>query len=224
MRYLAIGDIHGCFRALMTLAAHVPIEADDVVVTLGDYVNRGPDSCAVLDWLIARRRMGKLVALRGNHELIMLEAREGKEAFKQWQMVGGDATLRSYSPFDDPGQLVDVPDAHWDFLDNGLLPWFETDTHFFVHGNVYPEMPLAEQPDYMLYWEQFGKPLPHESGKIMVCGHTSQKSGLPKNVGHAVCIDTWAYGKGWLTCLDVATGKYWQANQRGETRSAWLDD
>jgi serine/threonine protein phosphatase 1 len=223
MRYLAIGDIHGCFKALTTLAEYVPFQADDTIVTLGDYVNRGPNSCAVLDWLIDRRKKGKLVALRGNHELIMLQAREGPEEFKQWQSVGGDATLKSYSPFDDPGQLIDIPDAHWDFLENGIVAWSETDTHFFVHANVYPELPLAEQPDYMLYWEQFGNPLPHESGKIMVCGHTSQKSGLPKTIGHAVCIDTWAYGKGWLTCLDVATGKYWQANQGGKTRSAWLD-
>jgi serine/threonine protein phosphatase 1 len=58
----------------------------------------------------------------------------------------------------------------------------------------------------------------------MICGHTSQKSGRPLNLGHAVCIDTWVYGRGWLTCLDVQTGKLWQANQAGETRTAWLDD
>jgi serine/threonine protein phosphatase 1 len=58
----------------------------------------------------------------------------------------------------------------------------------------------------------------------MVCGHTPQKSGRPKSLGHAVCIDTWAYGKGWLTCLEVGTGRYWQANQQGEHRSGWLDD
>jgi serine/threonine protein phosphatase 1 len=56
----------------------------------------------------------------------------------------------------------------------------------------------------------------------MVCGHTAQKSGLPRDHGHAVCIDTWVYGKGWLTCLDVATGEFWQANQRGQTRAGRL--
>jgi serine/threonine protein phosphatase 1 len=71
----------------------------------------------------------------------------------------------------------------------------------------------------------FDDPAPHESGKIMVCGHTSQKVGRPRNVGHAVCIDTRAYGEvGWLTCLDVASGRYWQANQKGETRAGWLED
>jgi serine/threonine protein phosphatase 1 len=58
----------------------------------------------------------------------------------------------------------------------------------------------------------------------MVCGHTQQRSGVPLNVGHAVCLDTWAYGGGWLTCLDVTTGAVWQANQRGERRTAHIDD
>jgi serine/threonine protein phosphatase 1 len=84
-------------------------------------------------------------------------------------------------------------------------------------------MPLDEQPDFMLLWEQFNDPLPHQSGKIMVCGHTPQYSGRPKHLGHAVCIDTWAHGQGWLTCLDVATGRYWQANEMGERRSSFLE-
>jgi serine/threonine protein phosphatase 1 len=57
----------------------------------------------------------------------------------------------------------------------------------------------------------------------MICGHTSQKSGLPLNLGHTVCIDTFAHGGGWLTCLDVRTGLYWQANQNGGLRTDALD-
>ena len=56
MRYLAVGDIHGCFHALTTLAAYVPFRPDDLIITLGDYVNRGPNSFAVVDWLIARHK------------------------------------------------------------------------------------------------------------------------------------------------------------------------
>jgi serine/threonine protein phosphatase 1 len=64
----------------------------------------------------------------------------------------------------------------------------------------------------------------HDSGKIMVCGHTAQKSGIPLNLGFAVCIDTYCYGGGWLTCLDVLTGRLWQASQQGATRSGWLPE
>ncbi len=224
MRYLAVGDIHGCFQALRTLAAAVPFASDDVVITLGDYVDRGPDSCAVLDWLIHRGRRGKLVALRGNHEVMMLRAREDEDRLKDLLFNGGDKTLQSYSPFGDTGRLVDVPDHHWDFLETQTRPWFETERHFFVHGNALPDYAFDEQPDFMIYWGAFNDPKPHESGKIMVCGHTPQKAGKPKNVGHAVCIDTWAYGGGWLTCLDIETGCYWQANQRGESRVRFLND
>lgn len=222
MRCLAVGDIHGCFAALTTLAALVPFEPDDCLITLGDYVDRGPDSCAVLDWLIAYQKRGRLVALRGNHEVMMLQARENEERLKLWLGYGGDAALASYSPFADKGRLIDVPDAHWQLLEDELRGWYETPTHFFVHANAYPDQALSEQPDLMLYWEKFDDPPPHESGKIMVCGHTPQKSGIPRSIGHAVCIDTWVYGSGWLTCLDVDSGQYWQANQRRETRTGRL--
>ncbi len=76
----------------------------------------------------------------------------------------------------------------------------------------------------MLYWESFNYPACHESGKTMICGHTSQKSGLPLVTGHAVCIDTRAYGDGWLSCLQVETGVLRQANRQGQTREFWLDE
>jgi serine/threonine protein phosphatase 1 len=59
----------------------------------------------------------------------------------------------------------------------------------------------------------------------MVCGHTRQKSGRPLNLGTTVCIDTGIYEPdGWLTCLDVRTGRFWQANQLGTKRTGWLEE
>ncbi|MEM9538380.1 MAG: hypothetical protein AAGA60_02590 [Cyanobacteria bacterium P01_E01_bin.42] len=58
----------------------------------------------------------------------------------------------------------------------------------------------------------------------MVCGHTAQRSGEPFHFGHGVCIDTYAYGGGWLTGFDVNSGRIWQTNQRGDTRLGWIDD
>lgn len=219
-RHLAIGDIHGCLKALLALVDRVGIDSDDVVVAMGDYVDRGPDSCAVLDWLLQFSESHELIPLKGNHEVMMLDARGSNQNLNEWVLSGGDATLASYSPLDDQGKLVDVPDAHWEFLEHQLRDWYETDTHFFVHANAYPDLDLHEQPDYMLFWEKFNNPPPHESGKVMICGHTSQKA---TGLRHAICIDTWVYGKGWLTCLDVASGQYWQANQEGETRMSFLD-
>ena len=58
----------------------------------------------------------------------------------------------------------------------------------------------------------------------MVCGYTPQKSGLPRNMGHAIYLDTWVYGGGWLTCLDLTSGRYWQANEDGACRQGRLDN
>lgn len=224
-RHLAIGDIHGCFKSLRTLVDFVGVDSDDTLITLGDYVNRGPNTNAVLDWLIQRHATGKLIALRGNHEIMMLNAREDEKSYRTWLDVGGRDTLQSYSP--NGGQVetaTDIPDHHWKFIEDELLSSYEIDRHFFVHANAYPNMPIDDQPDFMLYWEPFHFPAPHESGKTMVCGHSSQKSGLPLNHGHAVCIDTWACGRGWLTCLHVESGMIWQANEAGETRRMFLDE
>ena len=224
-RHLAIGDIHGCYTALQSLIESIGLRDDDILITLGDYCNRGPNTAAVLDYLIHAHSRGILRPLRGNHEIIMLKARHDESELKKWLDVGGTTTLLSYAPFDgDAGRLTDIPDSHWRFIENNLLPYYETESHFFVHANAYPDIALVDQPDFMRYWERFNDPPKHQSGKIMVCGHTSQKSGVPISNGNAICIDTWAFGSGWLTCLDIDSGKLWQSNERGENREMWLDE
>lgn len=223
MPIYAIGDIHGCYRALTTLEGGVPLGADDRIVTLGDYIDRGPDSYAVLEWLIERKAGGNLVPLRGNHELMMCAARHSQRHYDEWVACGGDRALASYRRSLGISKLPEVPERHWRFMKSDCPPYYETATHFFVHANAYPDVPLSEQPDYMLYWEHFNDSPPHESGKIMVCGHTPQRSGVPLCTPHAVCLDTNVQAGGWLTCLDVQSGRYWQANENRQLRSGFLD-
>lgn len=218
LRTLAIGDIHGCLEPLDALLADIDIQPEDTLVTLGDYADRGPDSRGVLDRLLALRDQCHLVSLRGNHDQMMLDARQDARARFEWLQVGGDKTLASYG-----GSLRSVPSAHWDFLANQCVDLWETDTHFFVHGNVYPDASLWEQPRSVLYWERFDRTQPHQSGKIMICGHTSQKDGLPCNRGYAICIDTWPLGA-WLSCLDVGSGVVWQADFEGARRQLQIAD
>lgn len=224
MRILAIGDIHGCSIAFDSLIVAVDLQPDDQLITLGDYVDRGLDSKGVINRLIALHDTGRLVALRGNHELMMLQAYKNTKLESPWLYCGGDATLASYSVSGEAGKLTDVPDNHWNFLENVCVNWYETDTHLFVHANIDPDIPLAFQPEHLLFWEPFDYPKRHVSGKTLVCGHTVQTSGVPLNIGHAICIDTWAYGKGWLTCLDVISGRVWQANQNADVRTAWINE
>lgn len=224
-RHLAIGDIHGCYDALRTLIEMVAPNSDDVLITLGDYCDRGPNTCAVIDWLIYADQKYNLKPLRGNHDIMMLDARHDESELNKWLDVGGANTLQSYSPFEgQPGRMADIPEDHWKFLNEKLIPYFESESHFFVHANAYPDLGFNDQPDFMLYWEQYNDPPRHESGKFMVCGHTSQKSGLPKHNQNSICIDTWACGKGWLSCLHVESGKIWQATQSGQTRSFAVDE
>ncbi len=224
-RHLAIGDIHGCINALTSLVEFVALRPDDTIVPLGDYVDRGPDTSAVLDFVIGLGKTHDLVPLRGNHEIMMLDSREKKSWFHAWMGYGGDATLLSYSRSEeDSGSFADVPDAHIDFLENKLLPYHECETHFFVHANAVANTALEDQTDAALYWRRYDDPEPHCSGKIMVCGHTVQTSGFPGSNGDSICIDTWACGSGWLSCLDVGSGTIWQANEAGERRSFIIGD
>lgn len=224
MRILAIGDIHGCSTALDALLEAVAPEPEDWIVTLGDYIDRGPDSRGVVERVLKLAETGQLVALRGNHEQMLLELRESPELMSAWLDFGGQATLDSYAQAAGLGSLDDVPERHWKFFQYFCVDWFEANTHFFVHGGVIPHLLLADQPTHALRWEKFVNPQPHRSGKVMVCGHTAQRSGVPVNLGYAVCIDTWVYGDGWLTCFDTISGRIWQANQRGETRQGHIRD
>ena len=72
-RHLAIGDIHGCITALRTLVSFVAPRADDTIVTLGDYVDLGPESSPVVAFVIELGKSQKLVPLRGNHEIMMVD-------------------------------------------------------------------------------------------------------------------------------------------------------
>src|SRR5258708_2825884 len=96
MRTLAIGDIHGCLRALDALMGEVDPQPDDVIITLGDYVDRGPDSKGVLDRMVALHGQCRCVALKGNHDLMMLAGRDHLEQFNEWLKCGGAQTLASY--------------------------------------------------------------------------------------------------------------------------------
>src|SRR6266478_1473594 len=108
MRTLAIGDIHGCLQALDRILEMVRPQPDDVVVVLGDYADRGPDSRGVIDRLLELRGHCRLVTLRGNHDQMMLDARSGYETQREWLLCGGSKTLASYASPGSPGGLDDV--------------------------------------------------------------------------------------------------------------------
>ncbi|MFO0846549.1 MAG: metallophosphoesterase [Gemmataceae bacterium] len=153
-RTLAIGDIHGCLTALLALLDLVRPGEGDRLVTLGDYVDRGPDSRGVLDQLIALYDAGRLVPLRGNHDEMMALSREDRVERRMWLRFGGVQTLESYGHRAADDVYDRVPQRHWDFLTQDLRNWHETEGHVFVHAIVRPDLPLEEQDADLLLWER----------------------------------------------------------------------
>jgi serine/threonine protein phosphatase 1 len=219
-RVLAIGDIHGCATALAALVDGLKARADDVVVMLGDAIDRGPDSRGVLEQLLALRERCQLISIVGNHEQMMLEALDGAIPVQDWLYHGGAETLDSYGA---PAGVNAIDPAHVEFIRTwGDL--YQTDSHFFAHGNYIASRPLDRQPWVDLRWQSlhWHTPAPHVSGKTAVLGHTSNKQGQVVNLGHLVCIDTYCCGGYWLTAFDTTTGQIWQANESGEFRKGEL--
>jgi serine/threonine protein phosphatase 1 len=215
-RTIAIGDIHGCSVALRTLIDAIDLQPDDTLVTLGDYVDRGPDSRGVLDELIALVDRCELVPLLGNHDLMLLQSMTSREVFEFWLACGGTTTLDSYG-----GSLENIPAEHLVFL-RGLRPFYETDRHIFVHANYIAELPIEQTSEDVLLWQHVPAipPGKHLSGKTVIVGHTPQGNGCVLDLGHLRCIDTYCFGGGWLTALDVDTDEAWQADQEGQLRHA----
>jgi len=212
-RTLAIGDIHGCITPLKALWEAIQPQPHDLIIFVGDYVDRGPDSKGVIDFILEQKEQFNIICLIGNHEEKFCLARHGDSEIETWlKYWGGQETIQSYG-----GSLDHVPERHWEFL-RTCHPSYETDTHIFVHANLEHDVSLAQQLPYTIIHKKFGTPLPHQSGKTMICGHTAQKSHIPANLGHAVCIDTDPGRGGWLTCLHIETSHYWQTNTEGELR------
>lgn len=213
-RTIAIGDIHGCSKALRSLLEAVQPAADDTVVVLGDYVDRGPDAKGVIDLLIELEDSCNLVALRGNHEVMLTSVCEFNMAPEHWLQSGGQATVASYG-----GRLDRIPDKHRDFL-RCLQPFHETADEIFVHAGYVPDLEMHQQTPQSLYWDHLPvkPPPPHISGKTVYVGHTPQGTGNPLDWGHLVCLDTYCFGGLWLTAIDVHSREIWQASYHGHLR------
>lgn len=212
-RTFAIGDIHGCEVALDGVLSQIRPGADDTLVVLGDVIDRGPNTARCIEILMAVQQKCNMVLVMGNHEEMLFEAFETGIPNSRWIRYGGQEMVMSYG-----GRVQNIPRPHLDFLADSV-PFYETDDTIFVHANLDPEMPPAEQSIECLRWRHLtGFELPHSSGKRIICGHTPLKTGLPQVFEGWVALDTWAYGGMFLTAIDVGSEEIFQANQTGFTR------
>lgn len=193
----AIGDIHGCLDKLTRLVQRCRRRAGERetrFVLLGDYVDRGPDSRGVIAFVRELQRAGEIIALRGNHEAMMLDAaRTGEHLL--WLFNGAAQTLASYRA----EAASDLPEEDLAWLD-ALPRFFDDGRRYFVHAGINPAVPLVEQGERDQLWirEPF---LSDERSyaRLIVHGHTPVRNGRPDVRANRVNVDTGAVFGGPLT-------------------------
>ena len=218
-RVYAIGDIHGRADLLGRLHGQILDDAKTapdlrkVVVYVGDYIDRGPDSFDVIDGLIERPLEGfERHTLKGNHEDMMMAFLETGTHGETWIMNGGRNTLDSYgiglwdllSDLRDLQKARDklrqaIPESHWKFL-TGLEMHHTEGDYLFVHAGLRPGVSLRDQNEFDLMWirEEFLYS-DADLGHLVVHGHTSCPE--PKIRPNRIAIDTGAWRSNRLTAL-----------------------
>ena len=229
LRVYAVGDVHGRLDLLQVMVERIRADAatlseDDVcrVLFLGDYIDRGPHSRGVIEYLMANPLPEfETIFLRGNHELTMLQFLDYLSVGPGWLTYGGVNTLLSYGlrpPVAVPPELrlptvqhqlrQVLPSSHQAFL--RAMPAFAMiGTYLFVHAGIRPGVSLDRQRDDDMVWirdEFLTSTLDH--GVVVVHGHTiaMEADSLPNRIG----IDTGAYATGRLTAgvLDGAERRF----------------
>ena len=232
-RAYAIGDVHGRLDLLLHLLER--IEADDrsrppaktFIVFLGDLVDRGPDSCAVLQHLIERPpSFGRPIFLSGNHEEAFLRILQGDASVvPAWLLYGGRECAQSYgigSGFllnATPAAVVhevarQVPREHVEFL-SSFADTFQFGDYLFVHAGIRPGTDIEAQDPKDLRWIREGfLDDDTDHGLVVVHGHTivEEVEERPNRIG----IDTGAYRTGVLTAIALEGTERWYLQAKAD--------
>lgn len=213
MNYYAIGDIHGQFFKLEKLMEKLVVKEDDIIVFLGDYIDRGVMIYETIEYLLKLNKQYNCVFLKGNHEVMLIDYLSGIDE-QMFVANGGDRTIKSYNQHGwDISRQIDytkrsLPECHEDFFLD-LKPYYEVDDYIFVHAGIFPGTPLENTPDDILYWDRsFVYNSYRYVGKTVVCGHSPSK--VVTNEKNAICIDTGAcfYNMGYLTAVKLPNREF----------------
>jgi serine/threonine protein phosphatase 1 len=206
-KIFAVGDIHGCYEKLCALMDKIPLNMEqDQLLFIGDYIDRGPGSIEVLDYLIdLKRRLPGIIFLKGNHEDMLQNYLDGNDRFT-YLLNSGQQTLDAYLNKQDVSEDYPVPSAHLEFLSE-LRLYYQTENYIFVHAGMRDKVPLESQLENDLLWIRdefiysdyyFGKPV--------VFGHTPFKEPLVQT--NKIGIDTGAVYGNRLTCVQLPEMKF----------------
>ncbi|MBN1388053.1 MAG: serine/threonine protein phosphatase [Bacteroidales bacterium] len=213
-RLLAVGDSHGCFRQLYNLVTEIiRLTREDKLVMLGDYIDRGEDSKAVLDLIMEFKGEGyDIIPLMGNHEDMMINAPQSPLDNYNWMLNGGGETLRSFGVL----SVDEIDEKYMEFI-SGMKLYHIIDNFVFVHAGFNDEIVDPFEDRYSMLWERrFEYNSPVFKGKTIVHGHRphslSELKAQVKNTPPVINIDTGCvYGKdrglGDLTAIDLLSMK-----------------
>ena len=221
-RVLAIGDIHGHFSKLLNLIHKVNFDPQqDFLILLGDYIDRGDENMRCLRWAMEMSQKPNVVALRGNHEQMMLfyYLLGGSEG-SIWLPNGGSLSKRELDIW-----LQREPDALkkcLDFIDQRPLyhQMFINDKEYiFVHAGLKPGVPLEQQTDESLLWIRTEFYHNYTGSAQVICGHSPTAYLIPDRYypirlkNHITIIDTGSFlPRGKISCLDVISDQIWQSD------------
>jgi len=207
-KILAIGDIHGCLDKLISLMDIIDINHQkDTLVFVGDYIDRGPQSKEVVDYLIdLAGRKDRVIFLKGNHEQMLEFYLNGSDRLS-FLANGGYATLSSYSKDLSSVGSSPIPSAHLDFF-NDLLLCYETEQYIFVHAGLKSNIPLEKQDEWDMLWirDEFIYS-DFDFGKRVIFGHTPFQE--PLVFDNKIGIDTGAVYGNKLTCVELPAVKFY---------------
>ena len=218
-RVLAIGDIHGRYDRLSSVFNKINFSSKDFLILLGDYVDRGNENLHCLQWAMRISKLPNVVALRGNHEQMMLYyyLLGGTEA-AIWLPNGGDKTKAELDRWCNEEEL----NRALRFINDRPLYYKMTigdEDYIFVHAGLKPNKPLEDQDKESLLWirEEFYNG--YRGSANVICGHTPTPF-IERNLYYPIrlwnkitLLDTGSFMRdGKISCIDILSGMIWQSD------------
>jgi diadenosine tetraphosphatase ApaH/serine/threonine PP2A family protein phosphatase len=210
-KIFAVGDIHGCYDKLAAMMKILPWRKDegDLLLFIGDYIDRGPKSREVVEFLVQLRQQGgEFVFLKGNHEKMLLDYYIQQKDQMLYVANGGAETIASYVEGGIGRKAFVLPEEHLEFF-LSLTLFHETEDYIFVHAGLKDSIPLTEQSEEDLLWirEEFIYSA-YDWNKRVIFGHTALE--IPFVTPGKIGIDTGAVYGNKLTAVELPRMKFYQ--------------